>query len=45
MALSIISRYCTLVILLEVELTVGDELETFYEINYKNDKVLVFTLF
>jgi hypothetical protein len=33
------------VILLEVELIVGDELETFYGINYKNDEVLVFTLF
>jgi hypothetical protein len=34
------------VILLKVELTVDDdELVTFYEINYKNDEILVFTLF
>jgi len=36
MALSIISKYCILVILLEVGLTIGDELETFYETNYKS---------
>jgi hypothetical protein len=35
---------CILVILLKVEFTVGDELETFYEINYKNDEILIFTL-
>jgi len=40
MALSIISQY-----LLEVELTIGDEFETFYKINYKNYEVLIFTLF
>jgi hypothetical protein len=45
MALSIISQYCTLVILLEVELTIADEFETFYKINYKNYEVLIFTLF
>jgi hypothetical protein len=39
MALLILSQYCTLVILFEVELTIGDELETFHETNYKNDEV------
>jgi hypothetical protein len=28
-----------LVILFKVELTIGDELETFHETNYKNDEV------
>jgi hypothetical protein len=37
MALLILSQYCTLVILFEVELTIGDE--TFHETNYKNDEL------